>query len=124
MRVETCRRVAAAAVAVILVHAAASARGGRRTITGIVKDAAPTTVTGAQTAASRLASSAPGERLIDAVGRSDTDRVRLDLRGEADHRLECAQIESAGFTLGAAEVGVVSSARPVGTIPLGGRPRF
>jgi hypothetical protein len=53
-----------------------------------------------------------------------TDTVKVDLRVEAYNLLNRANFNIPGFTLGAADFGVISSARPARTVQLGARLSF
>ena len=53
-----------------------------------------------------------------------TPRVRFELRGEAYNLLNRANYNLPGFTLGAPDFGVISSARPARTLQLGARLAF
>jgi hypothetical protein len=50
--------------------------------------------------------------------------VKLDVRAEAYNLLNRANFNIPGFTFGAADFGVISSARPARTIQLGARVSF
>jgi hypothetical protein len=52
------------------------------------------------------------------------DGVRLDVRAEAYNLLNRTNFNVPGSTLGAADFGVISSARPARTIQLGARVSF
>jgi Carboxypeptidase regulatory-like domain/TonB-dependent Receptor Plug Domain len=53
-----------------------------------------------------------------------TERVKFEIRAEAYNLLNRANFNVPGFTLGSADFGVISSARPARTIQLGGRLTF
>jgi len=53
-----------------------------------------------------------------------TSRVKAEIRAEAYNLLNRANYNLPGFTLGAADFGVISSARPARTLQLGARVTF